>query len=248
MPKTYLGGAEEERGRVPGCTGALLEIVEIERGRTSERSKNPGLKKYTVQMKVIEPKEIAGMMIWDHRCVVGTPEDPKAVRPESWKKQEGGAARLKRLLVRSGTPITDDDAEWMEQAEGQRVIAPIVEDASGEFPSAPGLYYREGDDDAPAIGLANGEDVRGRRRAAKGPAAAARKARAARAQVKEEPEVDEEEEDEKVSDLGDEEEEEPPKAAASPAKKKAPAPQPAQKKKPKPEEDDEDDDDEDEED
>jgi len=231
VARTHLKDTDEQRGQVPSCTGALLEIVKIEKGKTGERAKNPGCLKYTPEFKIVEPKELKNMRVFDNRIVIGTPEDPRGKKQETWDNQEGGPGRLKRLMVRSGTPITDDDEEWMEAAEGNQVVAPLVADPEGQFGTAPGLYFRPSDDDAPAIAIA-AEDGKGGRGKGKGAAAASKRARGRKA-AEEEEEVDEEGEEE--------EEEEPVKKKSSSTSGKA------SKKSSKEDDEDEEEDDEEEE-
>ncbi len=170
MGKSYFDEADEERGSLPALTGALLGITGIERSKTGEKAKNPGLRMYVVDLKVKEPKKYtnAGVRDW---IVVGTADDPFAKKPETWKRSEGGPGRLKRLLTRSGTALTDDDEEWMEAAVGNEVVAPISaresDDGSGKIFNRPGLYYRPSDEDCPEIGEADASTKKDKGKTAK---------------------------------------------------------------------------------
>lgn len=225
MGKSFFENTEEQQGSLPALTGALLEITGIERSKTGERAKTPGCRMYVVELKVVEPKEYANSMLRDW-ITVGTAEDPLAKRPETWSRTEAGPGRLKRLLTRSGTPLSDDDEEWMEAAEGRQVIAPVSArpDDSGEMRNRPGLYYRPSDEDAPEIGEDKNAGKGGKPRA-KGAAAAAKKARSGRSKDTE-PEEESEEEPKKPPKKApkdkedDDEDEDPPPKTKMRARKK----------------------------
>lgn len=132
-----------------------MEITNIERTKTGQGAKTPGCRMYIVDVKVVEPKKLAGGTVRDW-ITVGTADDPLAKRPESWSgRTESGPGRLKRLLVRSGTPLSDDDEEWMEAAVGKQVVAPInlVFDDSATARNKLGLFFRPSDEDCPDIGV-----------------------------------------------------------------------------------------------
>lgn len=159
--RTHVKQAQEETGKAPACTGALLEIKSIKPGAVKKAdSEFVGCKQYTVQLQIKAPKGATGMTVFD-RIRVGTPDDKDAVKKATWEVSEGGPARLRRLLTRSGTAITEDDEEWCADAAGRTVVAPITH--RGEFVNV-GLYYRETDKDCPVIGLAEGGKAAGPRR------------------------------------------------------------------------------------
>jgi hypothetical protein len=206
MGKSHFKETEEQRGSLPAMTGALLEIVEIERAKTKEK----GLRMYVVELKVVEPKEFANSTVRDW-IVVGTEDDPLAKQPQTWARSEAGPGRLKRLLTRSGTALSDDDEEWMEAAAGNQVVAPISAraDDSGEIRNRPGLYFRPSDEDCPEIGEATEESGKGKSKgsSAKGAAAASKKARGRHAADEAEDEDEKPKTSKKAKDADDEDEE-----------------------------------------
>lgn len=157
MGKSFFEETEEQQGNIPALTGALLEIASIERSKTGENSQTPGCRMYVVDFKVVEPKEFKGMFVRDW-ITVGTAEDPTAKEKSTWKAgREKGPGRLTRLLTRSGTPLLEDDEEWMEQAVGNQVVAPISVRQDGGGNRVGKLFFRPSDDDAPEIGEAEGK-------------------------------------------------------------------------------------------
>lgn len=179
--RTFAKESKEETGKAPDCTGALLEIKSIKRAAVKKAdSEFVNCAQYVVQLQIKQPKSAAGMTVFD-RIRVGTPDDPEARKKETWSVSEGGPARLRRLLTRSGTAITDDDEEWTADATGKTVVAPITN--RGEYTNV-GLYYRETDKDCPVIGLAGKAAVAAKRRPVEPE------------EPEEEEEVEEEEEDE----------------------------------------------------
>lgn len=185
--KTNLKKTAEETGSLPAMTGAVLEIMGIERKATKATAQTPNALMYQVALKVIEPKTYKGSRVFDW-IVVGTEDDPGGKKPETWQDTRG-SKRITRLLKRSGTPLAEDDEEWMAAAVGNQVVAPITvtEGQRGAMNNV-GLYYRQTDDDCPVIGLATGGSGSG----AKGAAGAAKAARAAAAaQEADDPDPDE---------------------------------------------------------
>ena len=156
MGKSFFEDTEEQKGSLPALTGALLTIKSIERTKTGENSKNPGCRMYVVEAGIVEPKKYSGMTLRDW-IVVGTADDPLAKEKETWTNgSEKGPGRLKRLLVRSGTALSEDDEEWMEAAEGQQFVASISAkaDDEGYIRNRMGKAFRPTDEDAPEIGEA----------------------------------------------------------------------------------------------
>lgn len=240
--RTYTKSAKEETGKAPACTGALLEITGVKRVYVKEGPSDwsqtyAGCAQYQFNFRIKAPKGAAGLSVTD-RIMVGNPDDKEAKRKETWEVTEGGPARLVRLMRRAGIAMVEDDEEWMADAIGKTVVAPII--VKGEYANV-GLYYRESDKDCPEIGLADAKGAKAKKRV-----------------VEEEPEDEEETEAEEEID-----EEEPApkkkKAGKKPAKPveedeeeeeeeddDEPAPKKAPKKAPKPaDDDDEDDEDED---
>jgi len=141
-----------------------MEIKAIKRAAVKKADSDfVNCAQYVVQLQIKMPKSAAGMTVFD-RIRVGTPEDPDAKKKATWEVSEGGPARLNRLLKRSGTTITDEDEEWIADAIGRTVVAPIVK--RGEYTNV-GLYYRESDKDCPVIGLADGAKGPGGKRVAR---------------------------------------------------------------------------------
>lgn len=250
LVKTSFKKTKEQRGSVPSCTGALLEVVEVQKGVTGENSQTPGCRRYVPIFKVVEPKEIKGMQVRDNRIIIGTPEDPKAKNEETWQRQEGGPGRLVRLLTRAevdpGSDPDDpwsDDEEWMEAAVGCQVVAPLRADPTGQFPTSVGLYFRPSDEDCPEIGLAPDDEDGGRGKKGKG-AAAAGKALRRKASDDEDEDKPAAKAGRKASTEDDDEDAEPKKGKTAKGKKDEEEDEPKRKKaaKRKPADDEEEED------
>ena len=222
--RTYTKSAKEETGKAPACTGALLEITGVKRVYVKEGPSDwsqtyAGCAQYQFNFRIKAPKGAAGLGVTD-RIMVGNPDDKEAKRKETWEVTEGGPARLVRLMRRAGIAMVEDDEEWMADAIGKTVVAPIV--VKGEYANV-GLYYRESDKDCPEIALADAKGGKAKKR------------------VVEEPEDEEEEETAEADDEVDEEEEE------KPAKRSGKKPKPAPKDEDEEEDEDVDDDEDDDE-
>src|SRR5215472_2951395 len=102
--------------------GMKLEVEEIERTETGENSQVPGARAYQAYFRVLEPAEYKGRRFRDW-FNIGTKEDPKARKDETWNRQEGGPGKLLRLMEKAGVTPTDEDEEWMEAAQGATVCA-----------------------------------------------------------------------------------------------------------------------------
>jgi hypothetical protein len=201
MAKTFLGKTKEAVGTLPAM-GMKAVIEEIEKGETGENAATPGALMYSAVLRVTEPERFKGATLRDW-FPIGTKDDKKAKREETWKRSEGGPGRLVRMLRRAGVAITDDDDEWMEASEGAEVCITVTKrrDENGELRNRVGLYFREEDSDFVGIGEeleAEDETGRGRRgargaRAGKGNA----KAAAASPRVRTRP-VDAEDEEEET--------------------------------------------------
>lgn len=156
MSQSFFDETEESRGFIPSLTGAKLRIEEIERTKTGENAATPGCRMYVVTFSVVEPTKFKGLQVrkW---FVIGTADDKKGEKAETWAAgAEKGPGQLKRLLVRADVPLSKDDEEWMEAAEGKIVVASVIdkgEEASGPR-NALGKFYRETDSDCPEIGEA----------------------------------------------------------------------------------------------
>jgi len=225
-----LGKTKEAVGVMPAM-GMKVVIDEIERGETGENAANPGALMYTATFRVIEPEQFKGATLREW-FTIGTREDRRGKREETWRRSEGGPGRLVRMLKRAGVAITDDDEEWMEASEGAEVCLTVTKTRdrdTGEFRNRVGMYFREEDADFVGVGETTEADEDGGRRPG-----SARKAKPAAKSASANPRAKA-----KAAEDDEEDEDEPPK-------KKAKA------KKPEPEEDDDDeekgdDDDEDEE-
>jgi hypothetical protein len=244
MAKTFLGKTKEAVGTLPAM-GMKAVIEEIEKGETGENAATPGALMYSAVLRVTEPERFKGAIVRDW-FPIGTKDDKKAKREETWKRSEAGPGKLLRLLKRAGVAITDDDEEWMEAAEGAEVCLTVTKrrDENGELRNRVGLYFREEDSDFVGIGEeleAEDETGRGRRgargaRAGKGNAKAAAasprvRTRPANAEDEEEEtparpvrtakkREEEEDEDDEEKENGDEDEEEAPVSPRRTAKAK----------------------------
>jgi hypothetical protein len=209
MAKTHIGKTKPQQGSVPALTGAKLEIAGVEIGKTGPNAKTPGLKRYTIDFIIRLPKQFKGSHVRSYPTV-GTEDDPRAKKEETWDRTEGGPGQLARLFDKAGVDRPDDDEEWDGVLTGATVVAPITCRAmdDGSMMNGVGLFFNESDDDCPEIGVA--EEGKGRGR---GAAAAAKKARGRKAEEEEEEETEEEDEDEtpkkgkKKADKEEEEEE-----------------------------------------
>jgi hypothetical protein len=195
MAKTGLGGAEESTGvqSIPP-QGVKFKITAVEKGKTTASEyQAAGLKQFLVEMQLTEPKKAKGISVktW---FVVGIEDDPMLKNEENWKVAKD-SAHLKRLFVRTGTPIPEDDEEFADALTGAEGCAHTFITAKEFTGIKKGQYYRESDEDFVGVGemLAVGGKVKA--------------TKAAPAKRK----VDEDDEDEK------------PAAAAKETKKKKPA-------------------------
>jgi hypothetical protein len=259
MARSFLGKTKEAVGVLPPM-GVKCVIEEIEKGETGENAATPGCLMYTATLRVTEPDRFKGASLRDW-FTIGTAQDKRAKREETWRRSEGGPGRLVRMLKRAGVAISDDDEEWMEAAEGAEVCITVLKrtDNNGELRNRVGLYFREEDDDFVGVGeeleaADNGARSGGARSArgagaARGAAASPRAGKAkpaddddedeapvsARGKVKaKRPAPDDDDEDDK--DEEPDEDEETPKARKAAAKVKG-----AAKKRPADDDDDDED-------
>src|SRR5215510_14036210 len=208
--------------------GMKVQIEEIERGETGENATNPGALMYTAIFRVLEPEQFKGATLREW-FTIGTKDDRRGKREETWHRSEGGPGRLVRMLKRAGVAITDDDEEWMEAAEGSEVCLTVTKQRdrdTGEWRNRVGMYFREEDHDFVGVGELTEADESEQRRPGSArkvrpvaKAAANPRAKAKQAEAKK-PEPEEEEEDEAEEDE-DETEEEPPPTARKKGKVKA---------------------------
>lgn len=151
--KTGIMATEESVGAMPP-QGAKLVIKAIERSKVAADSQfgTPGALQYIATFTVVEPKKYAGTELRKY-FEIGTADDPRGKNEETWQRP-GGPSHLKRLLVRSATPITDDDDEvWMEAAAGQTVCVHTTVNARGFANIKGGEFFRETDEDFVGIGV-----------------------------------------------------------------------------------------------
>ena len=247
MARSFLGKTKEAVGVMPAM-GMKVQIEEIERGETGENATNPGALMYTAIFRVIEPEQFKGATLREW-FTIGTKDDRRGKREETWHRSEGGPGRLVRMLKRAGVAITDDDEEWMEAAEGSEVCLTVTKQRdrdTGEWRNRVGMYFREEDHDFVGVGeLTEADESEQRRpgsaRKVRPVAKAAANPRAKAKQAEEDEEEDEEqttvdrrlakkkvkaktpepEEDEDEAEEEEEEEEEPPPTARKKGKVKA---------------------------
>lgn len=227
-PGLWKGKAAQ--GAMPAM-GALLEIEEIERTETGEKAQTPGCLSYKGHFRVIEPPQYKGRRLQDF-FTIGTKEDKRAKRDETWDRPEQGPGRLLRLMEKAGVANSDDDEEWMAAAEGCQVYAHVQQETwEGQLRNRVGMYFAEKDEDFVGVGeelAAPGRDRdRGGRKKARGGSDDSRSARgSARRQEDDDDEKDEDEKDEEEAAPAksarakrerddDDEDDEPKRAAAS---------------------------------
>ena len=214
--RSFMGEPREKVGVLPAM-GVKLEIEQFERGETGENSQNPGCLMYSMTARITEPEQYSGMTVRDW-FTVGTKDDKRAKKAETWERSEGGAGALFRCLKRAGVATSEDDEEWMDAAEGAEVCAHLGKSTgrNGEPQNRIQLYFRESDKDFVGIGEAleadGGGRGRGGRKAKADGGDEERKARRSKARGD-----DDEEDDEKDED----DEDEKPKGVRGSAKKKA---------------------------
>lgn len=203
MARSFFGKTREAQGVMPAM-GVKAEIEEIERSETGENSQTPGCLMYVVSLRVVEPPEYRGFTVRDW-LTIGTKDDKRAKRAETWERSEAGPGRLLRLLKRAGVPEADDDEEWMSAAENQEVCLHVVKrkDENGEDRNRVGLYFRESDPDFIGIGEEL-EDTRGSggRRKAKPGRDDDKKARGGKGKAGDDDDDDDKEDDDKKGKKG----------------------------------------------
>jgi hypothetical protein len=160
MATTYLESTKEYKGVIPPM-GVKLRIDELE--RTESKS---GKLMYVLTAEIVEPEDYANVTLKEW-IVIGTDKDKKAKKEATWKSAEGGPGRLKRLLARSGTPLSNDDDEWMEAAQGNLVCAHVTvqaDDTGRDRNRIDGQYFRETDKDFIGVGesLVSGNGKKGK--------------------------------------------------------------------------------------
>jgi hypothetical protein len=150
-PGLWKGG--EAKGAMPAM-GAKLEIEEIERRETGENSQTPGCLAYNGRFRVIEPPEYKGRFVGEF-FTIGTKDDKRGKRDETWNRPEHGPGRLLKLLRVAGVANSDDDEEWMEAAVGCPLLAHVtteIDKRNGSKQNRIGMFFEEGDPDFVGVG------------------------------------------------------------------------------------------------
>lgn len=152
-PGLWKGTAAQ--GHMPAM-GAKLEIDEIERTETGENSQTPGCLAYQAFFHVVEPEEYKGRRLreWFN---IGTREDKRAKRDDTWNRPEGGPGRLLRMMEKAGVANSDDDDEWMDAAQGCSVYAHVMVEADrrdGQQRNKIGMFFDAKDEDFVGVGEA----------------------------------------------------------------------------------------------
>jgi hypothetical protein len=210
-PGLWKGTASQ--GAMPAM-GVKLEIEEIERTETGPNSQVPGSLAYKGHFRVAEPKKYKGRKIQDF-FTIGTKEDKRAKKEETWDRPEGGPGKLLRLMEKAGVPQTEDDDEWRPAAEGAVVYAHLRQDMwEGSPNNKIAGYFAEDDEDFVGVGEelsapAAQSGARGGRKKARGD-----EPRSARGRKREDDEGDDDDKDK------DEEEEETETKSARSSKKR----------------------------
>lgn len=229
MKTPGLWKGKSAQGAMPAM-GALLEIEEIERTETGERAQTPGCLSYRAHFRVIEPSQYKGRRMQEF-FTIGTKEDKRAKKDETWDRPEQGPGRLLRLMEKAGVPNSDDDDEWRVAAEGCQVYAHVQQETwEGQLRNKVGMYFAEDDEDFVGVGeelaAPSRDRDRGGRKKARGGADEPRSARGSGKRPEDEDEEDEKEDEPEEEPKGkaargkrdddeDDEEREPKRAAAS---------------------------------
>jgi hypothetical protein len=211
MKTPGLWKGKEAKGIMPAM-GVKLEIEEIEKTETGENSKVPGALMYVGRTRVVEPNEYKGrsLMEW---FPIGTKEDKRGKKEETWNRPEAGPGRLLKLLKTAKVPTSDDDEEWMESAVGCTTYAHVIvrADETGEKRNRVGMYYDEDDEEFVGVGEMLEASPNGRGGRVKKAKAGARDdddAKPRRAKAKDDDEGEDDDDDKKSKKAKEEEEEE----------------------------------------
>jgi hypothetical protein len=228
-PGLWKGKAAQ--GAMPAM-GVKMEIEEIERTETSEKAQTPGCLAYIGHYRVLEPAQYKGRRLQEF-FTIGTKEDKRAKKDETWDRPEQGPGHLIRLMEKAGVANSDDDDEWMAAAEGCTVYAHVKQETwEGNLRNKVSMYFSEDDEDFVGVGeelaapAARDRDRGGRKKARGGSEEEPRTARARRHEdddekddeKEEEPEEDEKETKAPRSKRRDEDEDNEPKRAAASAR------------------------------
>lgn len=203
-PGLWKGTASQ--GAMPPM-GVKMEIEEIEKTETGPNSQTPGCLAYKGHYRVLEPAPYKGRRLQEF-FTIGTKEDKRAKKDETWNRPEQGPGRMLRMMEKAGVPNDDDDDVWMPAAEGLSLYAHVGQEVwEGQPRNKVLTYFGEDDEDFVGVGeelaapAPNSRD-RGGRKKARG-ADETRSARGGSARKREDDDDDEKKDD----DEGDEEKE-----------------------------------------
>jgi len=106
-----------------------MKTVSLEAGASKENEAEGRKAKlmYILKLKVVEPKQFAGMP-YTHRFTVGTEDDPDAELLETWQASFGGRG-IKRFTKVIGVPFGDeeDEATLCKQTEGTEFVVTMAQ-------------------------------------------------------------------------------------------------------------------------
>jgi hypothetical protein len=146
-------GVREAQG-VHDAQGVKAVIFDVEKGETGEQSQTPGCLMFTVHLRITEPPSCEGYELRDW-FTIGTKDDKRAKKDDTWHRTEAGPGRLARLLKRAGVDPTDDDEEWMDALIDKEVCFHMTKGADRDgngYRNRVGMYFRESDDQFVGIG------------------------------------------------------------------------------------------------
>lgn len=114
----------------------LLEVSDVDDGETRNEPKR---RMFTAQLEIIEPKEFAGMSLWE-RFTVGNEEDPNGEDPDQLRRS-AGARNLRRFYKTMGLDVDNADYDQLaDGARGQRIVARVEIETDNDPNSA---YYNQ---------------------------------------------------------------------------------------------------------
>ena len=103
----------------------LLSIESIE-----ETASRAGALMYNFNFRVVEPAALVGLPYYEH-CNIGSPADPEAADPETWKLSIG-ARVMKRIFKAAGVELSEDLDDVIATATGQQVVGIINQTIQGK--------------------------------------------------------------------------------------------------------------------
>ena len=200
-PGLWKGTAAQ--GHMPSM-GVKMAIEDIERRETGENAQTPGCLSYRVNFRVLEPAQYKGRRL-NEFFTIGTAEDKKAKKDETWDRPEQGPGRLLRCLEKADVANSDDDDDWMKEAEDKTLFAHVgIETFNGQQRNKVLMYFGEKDEEFVGVGeeLAAPAPGKGERKKARGGDGNGKSARGASARR-----PADDDEDEKDDENGDDEKE-----------------------------------------